>query len=108
MRIVQQCVSTRYSTTTIQLKSVFGLNGVLWHDVLTDQVCVIFEPIGGVQQLFCWFYREMKCVFLLSNWGKGRQKPKASCNSVLAKGKVKYNIDDWVTICQTIGFVLDI
>ena len=67
----------------------------------------LFELIGGVQQLFCWFYREMKHVFLLSDWRKGRQKPKASCNSVLAEGKVNYNIDNWFTICQTIGFALD-
>ena len=49
----------------------------------------------------------MKHVFLLSNSRKGRRKPKASCNSVLAEGKVKCNIDDRFNTCRTIGFGLD-
>ena len=62
------------------VKKRFGLNRVFWHEALVWW----FESIGGAQQSFCWFFREMKSIFLLSNWRKGCWKPKASYNSVLA------------------------
>ena len=66
----------------------------------------LFESIRGVQQLFCWFYKDMKRVFLLSNQRKELQRPKASYNSIPVEGKVEGSIGDWLTICWTNCFTL--
>ena len=79
---------------------------VLGHDVLAW----LFELIGGAQQSFCWFYKEIKRIFLLGNWRKGCLKPKALCNNILAghsgrEGKVQH----WQLVCHLsrVGFALD-
>ena len=70
--IIKQWVSMCQPSTTIQLKVIFGLNRVFCHEALAW----LFESIGVAQQSICWFYKEMKCVFMLSKWRKGYWKPK--------------------------------
>ena len=87
-------ISMHYPSTTMQLRSIFGLNRVFWHKAPA------FESIGGAQQSFCWFYREMKCIFLLGNWRKWCQKPKASCNTIFASLSRREGNDDWFATCR--------
>ena len=67
----------------------------------------LFESIRGVQRPFCWFYKQIKWAFLLSNQRKECRRPKLSCISVLVEGEVEGNIDDWFSISQIIYFALD-
>ena len=83
-------VSTRYPSTTIQLKKL------LWFE--ESALAQSTDWQSRSDSLNQWeesssysvdSIGKQNSVFLLSNWRKGYWKPKASCNSVLAEGKVK-------------------
>ena len=55
----------------------------------------LFQLIGGLQQIFCWFYKANEWVVLLSNRRKEYRRPKVWAKASYHGVLVERNTDDW-------------